>query len=344
MKKYLLLPALAVTALMISGCSVSSQDGVVATEKRSGGFMGLATKDDIEVNSAKAFAGAKNVVIASFKVGFNESKNMNKQAGGSGFMSRGFGGRSTGLVKLEGITPDVMQKITDKAYDDFVKQLAAKGYTVMPRSTFTSHEAYQGTKEYDFPYKDDNSGLFSSYGVGTYYSPKAIGNKQPVFLGEIDGVTGGFGFSNPMNAVAKFGKETGTHVLNVTYFVDFAGASGSAGFTTSSISVGQVMSVDKGILGIGSGHQGTFSSGVGSLTLGQPIGSSIQFATVENKTSAAEVGLETSINIISALAGSGTNQTREFVFKANPARYTEAALDVLGRANTSLTNKMAELR
>jgi len=329
-------------AIVLAGCSVTSNDTVMKTEKRSGGFMGLSTTSDVQVDTPKAFSGAQTVVIGGFKVGFNQSKRLQKKAGG--IFSGGFGGKSTGLVKLDGIGPEVHQRIVDQAHEKFVQALVDQGYQVLPRETFTGSPAYAGTKEYDFPYEDDQSGLLSSYGVGTYYSPSQIGPRQPVFLGEIAGVTGGIGASNPMNAVAKFGEQAGAHVINVAYMVDFAGAGGHAGSTFSSLEVGQLMSVDTGLVGIGSGYMGTFSNKVGKLTLGQPIGSEVAFATIENNTSSAEVGVETALNVFSAVLGGGTNQTREFVFHADPEKYAQAALDALDKANSIMTSKMAELR
>ncbi|KAA0890255.1 hypothetical protein [Pusillimonas sp. ANT_WB101] len=331
-----------VLAFGLVGCSVTSQDTVMTTEKRTGGFLGLSTKSDIDVDTPKAFAEVQKVVIGGFKVGFNQSKKLQKKAGG--MFSGGMGGNSTGLVKLDGVSPEVHQRIVNEAHEKFVQALIAQGYEVLPRETFTGNPAYAGTTEYDFPYKHDQSGLFSSYGVGTFYSPSQIGPKQPVFFGEIQGVTGGLGTSNPGIAVAKFGEQTGAHVINVTYLLDFAGAGGHAGGSFSTLGVGQVMSVDAGLLGIGSGYMSTFGNKVGKLTLGQPIGSDIAFATIENTTSSAEVGLETALNVFTAVLGGGTNQTREFVFHADPDKYALAAIDALDKANAALVSKMAELR
>ena len=257
-----------IVAGVLSACSVTSEKGVMQTETRKSGFMGLSVNDTVEVTTPAAFAEKQQVVIGGFKVGFNDSKRLQNKAKGT-FLSSASGGKSTGLVKLEGVSTEAMQAITDKAYSDFVNQLKLQGYTVVDRGNFTGHTSYQKTKEYDFPYKDDNSGLLSSYGTMVYYSPREIGPKQPIFLGEIEGVTGGFGFANPMNAVAAYGEETGIPVLNVTYLVDFAGAGGHESVWSSSLAVGQLLSVDRGVVGIGSGQGGTFSKKIGNMRLGQ---------------------------------------------------------------------------
>lgn len=257
-----------------------------------------------------------------------------------GFLDSGFGGKSTGLAKLEGVPPATMQAVTDQAYAAFVKEMQANGYEVLPRNDFTSHAAYKGTKEYDFPYKEDNSGFLSSYGTAAFYSPTQIGSKQPMFMGDIDGVTGGFGFANPMNAVGKYGEATGVAVLNVSLFLDFAAAGGTSSFSGSTLKVGQLLSVERGFLGIGSGYGGTFSKKIGNMTLGQPIGSKKEFAEVEMTSSDMNVVLETGLNTISAIAGMGTNQSREFVLRADAEKYKAGAEEVLAKATDLFVQRM----
>lgn len=243
MKKLLLAMALTI----LSACAVSQNDGVMKAEKRTGGFMGLSTKDAVEVTTGKAFAGQRKVIIGGFKVGFNESKSMSNKASG-GILGGGFGGRSTGLVKLEGISDATRQSITNAAYKSFVSKLQKRGYTVVNRSEFTGSEDYAGAKKYSFPYEADDSGFLSSYGVANYYSPDALGNEQLVYMGDIPGVTGGFAFGNGSAATSQFADKTKTPVLHVSYLIDFAGSGGHAGMTTSSLEVGQLLSVDQLIL------------------------------------------------------------------------------------------------
>lgn len=340
MKKALLLSALAIT---ITSCAVKANDGVMKAEERSGGLFGLSTNEAVEVDTASAFKGKTDVVIGGFKIGFNESKSMQNKASG-GIFGVSSGGRSSGKVKLENIDDSTRQQITDAIYNDFVADLKAKGYNVRNRSEFISSKAYDGTKEYDFPYENDDSGFLSSYGVARYFSPTSIGNKQPIFMGEIDGVTGGFAFANPMNAASTYSDSTGTAVINVAYFVDFAGKGGHESMNYSSLEVGQLLSVDQGKLGFTGGQGGSFSSAIGSMTLGQPIASDKEFAKVINNSSDVDVGVETALNVFSTVIGGGTNQSREFVFDADKAKYKDAAIDALKKANDQFVGKMSSLK
>jgi len=330
-----------VALFMLAGCSVSSkQDGTVKAQTRKGGFLGLSERDAVEVDTAKAFAGRKQVVVGSFKVGFNVSKRMQQKAGS------GFGGKSTGLVKLEGVSPSVMQKVTDQAYTDFLAELKAAGYTVVDRSRLTGSATWRKAKTYDFPYTSDQSGFLSEYGQATWYAPSALGKSQPVFMGEIQGVTGGFGHDNANMAAGTFGKESGIPVVSAAYFVDFAGAEGHGGgfSATSSLKVGQLLAVDRGRLSMIAGHGGSFSTDVGYLDLGQPVASQRTYARIEETSTGVDKGVETAANVFSAVLGGGTNQTRKFVYHADATKYQAAAVEVLKKANDRFTNKMAELR
>ncbi len=343
--------AAAVVLGAASGCAtVGTQEGVMTTETRKGGFMGLSTKDNVESQYDQAFKGVQQVVIGGFKVGFNQSKRYENKRSGGLFQPDI---RATGLVKLDGVDAQVQQQITDKFYEDFVALLAAKGYEVVSREIFTRTPEYETVKETDFPYTDDQSGLFSSYGVGTVFSPTQLGGKQPFFPGEIQASAfSGFSGMSLANALSKFATHSDARVVNVSFTVDFAGTSSGDFFSGKLLEVGQLMSVDKGVVGITSGNKGVYAHRTGQLTLGQPVGSEVQFATIENMTSATEAGLETTANVVAGLLSGGLtgamarsqNQSREYVFHAEPDKYAEAALDALTKASHVMVDKMMELR
>ncbi|MFA7579554.1 hypothetical protein [Castellaniella sp.] len=315
--------------------------------------MNLVTNDDIEVKNAKAFAGIQDVVIGGFKVGFNESKTVT----GS---SRLVGGRTTGEMKLEGIDGATLQRITDQAYEDFVNRLEASGYRILPRETFTSHPLYAKLSEHDFPFRDDNSSLFSSYGVGNYYIPTTMGSKQVFFPDEVPQSkssdlsamfksTPGQGLSaiGLTGTLQEFSEKTKVPLINVTYLVDFAAGS-SAGFSMQQLKLGQLMSVDYGVLGLTTGYGGTFSSNNGKLALGQPVPSDKPFATMEDETSTGSQVAEGAFNLlfkggILGAAGVGGDHTRTYVFRTEPEKFAAAALDVLDKTNELMVSKLAQL-
>ena len=342
--------ALAVVVAAIGGCAtVGTGDGVMSTQTRTGGFMGLSTKDNVETEYEQAFKGVTKVLIGGFKVGFNQSKRYENKRSGGLFRPDV---RATGLVKLEGIDAEAQQRITDEFYAQFLALLAEKGYEVLPRETFTRVPEYSNVNETDFPYTDDQSGIFSSYGVGTIFSPTQLGGKQPFFPGEVDqGAFSGFSGMGLVNALSRFATHSDARVINVSFTVDFAGTSSGDFFSGKILEVGQLMSVDNAVLGITGGSTGVWAHRTGRLSLGQPVGSDIAFATVENVTSDTEAALETTANVVTGLLQGGLsgalrksqNQTREYVFHAEREKYAEAARDALAKASKSMLEKMTQL-
>lgn len=334
----------------LAGCStVKSSDGVMKAETRKGGFMGLATKDDVEVDYEKGFAGVNKLVIGGFKVGFNDSKELKQKQSNIFRPSTS----QTGLVKLDGVDQATRQQITDDMYEHFIQTLKSGGYQLVSRDELTSIPAYKEVKETDFPYEDDDSSLFSSYGVGHFYSPSQIGPKQPLFPGELKnpGMFAGFSGMGIAKAVDSFAKVSDARVINVAYIVDFAGAS-SGDFFSTAMEVSQIMTVDSAILGISKGGSGVQTAATGRLTLGQPIASEIAFSQIRDDTNEVEAGALLAVNLVTGFftggvagaASQSTNQTREYVFIADQEKYADAAKDVLAKANTLLTTKMVELR
>ena len=340
-----------VIVALLSGCAAVQvrQDGTATAEKRSGGFMGLVTKDDIEVSYAAAFNDVRKVVIGGFKVGFNESKKFSEQS--SGVLTPAT--TTTALVKLAGIEPSVQQQITDKVYDDFVGFLKASGYEVVPREQFTNTPAYKNLTASDFPFKVDQSGIFSSYGVGHYYSPTQIGSKQVFFPGENDAeFFSGFAGASAMQVSDKFSQDTDIRVLGVSLMLDFAGASSGEMFSSTKLEIGQLMSVDSGQIIISRADKGIRTAQTGTLTLGQPVYSEKTFANITNITSDTDVAVQAAGNAVLGLLRGGllgavsqqASQTREFRYDAEPAAYTAAAQDALDKTASLLVEKMASLR
>lgn len=327
--------ALLLASTMLTACAVQSTSGGTAPDEAKGGLFGLASADDLQVETAGAFKDKKEVVIGSFQISFLEEKKASKKAGG-GLMGNGFGGKSSAHLELTGLDTARFQAITEAAYADFVKKLQAAGYSVTDRTALANHEDFKGVSSEASPQREESS-FFGSSVTQTTVAPKAIDRIY----------AGGFGFSNSLTGAAVVAEKTKVPVLFVTYTVDFANAGGHGGAwtMTSSVEVGQGISVPPGggvtIVG---GHMGTFSSAVGSVKLGQPVYSKTTFGEVVGTTSDAAVGLEAAVNVIGALGGVGTNQSRSFEVKANPAKYSEVTTKVLGDANSKLVDKMAALR
>lgn len=334
-----------IVILTLTACGVSSTDGVVSRGKNSSGFMGLSTNDDVEVTGKEALKGVKDVVIASFKVGFSESSVAHKKAGG-GLFSSGSGGNAKGKVKLEGISESLRKEITETAYNDFVAKLKSNGYNVISRSKLTSSEQYGKAKKYKFPYLVDNSGWFSDYGKTYFYQPASFGNEGILFSNDIQGETGGFAFANGNMQASEYAKANNVAVISATYFVDFVAAGGHGGrwSTTASVEVGQNLAVTSGSLKVIKDYSSTFNAGQADVKLGQPVESGKEFGTIKDVTTTTDKTVQEVTNVLSIVMGQGTNRSRDYVIKANPSKFKAQTIDVLKDTNKALIAKAASLR
>lgn len=330
---------------VLSACGVSSTDGVISRDKNSGGFMGLTENSTIEVDGESALKGVSNVVVGSFKVGFVDSASNSRKAGG-GLLSSGFGGKASGKVKLEGVSDATKQAITEAAYKDFLGQLRTSGFKIAARSGFVASSSYSGATKYDFPYEADDSGFLSAYGVSRFYQPKSFGSKGIMFMNDIPDVSGGFAFSNGQTAAAEYALANKVAVISATYLVDFAAAGGHGGSwsMSASVEVGQNLAVTTGSVKFAVDQTSTFTSGMANVSIGQPIESNEEFGEIIDDTSDANVAVQETLNVITALAGHGTNRSREYVIKADPKKYSAITRSLLKKANQMALDKAASLK
>lgn len=328
----------AIAFASISACGVNATQGVVKPPSQTSGPFGMITHEEVDVEGDKAFSGVNKLVIGGFKVGFITAKEEQEKAG------TGIGGRSSAVLELQGLTPEVMQNITDKAYSDLLAQLKASGYEVVNRAELTGSAEFSKANHEPSPLTEESS-FFGSNNDVTYVAPKDIG-KLYFFLGDT-GPSGGFGFDNPTTAASTFADKTKLPVLSVSYTLDFASKNGSGGSfaSTSALEVGQALSAIPGSgINLFGGAAGTFSTANGSIKLGQAITSPDTFGEIEMTTSDTMKVLETASNVAGVLLGAGSNQSRDFVLKADPAKYSSGASGVLNKANGDLLRSMKALR
>ena len=340
----------ALCAVLLLGACVggpSATQNVTSAGERSGGLFGLAKADTIKVETPAAFKGANDVVIGGFTVGFLTQKSDSAKAGG-GLLGNGMGGKSTAHSTLNGIDKATLQAITDDVYAKFVADLKAKGYNVVDRKTLLDNSTFAGTKDYASPYEDSTGGIFSKGTLTTYYAPSSFNGKMKIFMGDIPSTMGGFAFGNPTTAAATIADKGGPRILHAAYLVDFANADAYGGWArmSSSISVGQGLTVvpEGTKLGVIGGQAGTFSSKIGTISLGQPISSKKEFASVTDATTSTDMAMQGVANVIGVIGGVGTNASRDYTFNARKADYKAAALDALNKTNAALLDKMAGLK
>ena len=334
-KKLAVLPLL----VALAGCVPSAATNVVQASERSSGPFGLVTVADIKVDTGAAFKGLDKVAIGSFTMGFATFKIASAKEGKGGTAARN---------TLEGVDDATMQAVTDAAYKSFLASLQANGYTIVDRGELMANADFGGTKSYPSPYEDSSGGLLQAKNVTRYFAPTGFDGIK-FFMGDLPNVMGGFATNNPTVGAAKYAAATGTKVLHVVYTLDFANNTNTTGgvlrlTTTVKMAQGLTVVPELSKIAVTADQGGLLATGNGSVTLGQPITSTKDFATVDNSTSGADIGAQAAVNVLSVMVGTGVTQRRDFTFTARPDDYKLASLDAFEQANSALVNKMASLR
>jgi len=334
---------IAVATLLLSACNSavsmvsdamqpSSQERQTAAPKTSG-FK-------TEVDTAKAFAGKRDVVIGGFKVSFvTREKSSSKPRGG--LLSGPSVARAAAETYLADVPNEMMQAITDAAYADFKAQLKAQGYNVRPFSFLTGNKTFNGATTKASPLKSTEP-MPAMNADALIFAPS--GQKLRLFAVQGDGVQA-YGWGSPEASFSQAAAELGVPVLDAFYVVDFTDFDGYSSRTTAAMSVGQMLKVIKGDLYITAGQGGTFSTNQGRISLAEWVYSEAQFCSIEKreKSGAGKVGSVLATGM-SVLLGGGTRSFDEFDFKADAGKYRAIATTNLTNANAALIGKMAALR
>ncbi len=322
----------------VTACSPSATNGVTKGQEVHSGPFGMITADSVKVDTSAAFKGLQKVTVGSYTIGFATYKTASAKV---------MKGSSSGHNTLLGIDDATMQKITDESYKNFVADLKAKGYTVVDRSELMANKDFNSTKTYPNPYEDSTSGFFGEASKLKYFAPSSF-NGVKIFMGDIVGTMGGFATDSPTVGAAKYFDVSGVKVIHAIYVLDFANNDTSGGLSrwSTQVKIGQGMTVipTASKLSVSADQGGLMATGNGSITIGQPISSDKEFATVSDKTSDTHMVAEGAANVIATLGGIGGSQSRDFEFQARPKDFKAAASDAIEQANTVLVGKMSELK
>lgn len=311
----------------------------------------LAAKDvePVKISGPTNVKGVTTVTVGAFNVGFIfESIDSTAATGG---MLGAFGGTTKAKSELVGVTPAMMQAVTDAAYADFTAQLTASGYMVQAPSDLFGHAALAKTKSQDMPLDINVALEKGSKGKATYYKPSAL----PSLL-MIPGDFQGSGMSSiGMNmaagqanmALSNFAKETNVGVVDVVYLIDFSQQKRPGAFSFGGLQVNSALSVSAGYSRVTliapSGKQAV-------ITVKAPIAVEGEFVEKSDASSGSDKALQSGANVMGGLAavaglgGMRFGKTRKFAFTAKPGQYEEGAAKAANLASTMLISQMGALR
>lgn len=302
--------------------------------------------EPVKVTSAANIKGTQRVTIGQFTIGFLIERKDSTKAGG-GLMGSGFGGRSTVRSTLAGYTQAELQEIVDAAYGDLVTQLTAAGFEVADRSPLDSHPAMAraqgepGPKEMTtITGRDDKAKVLfiaASQTAPLRLMPGDVAASGFGAMGLImSGSQAALGFSN-------YAKDTGTRVVNVVYYLDFAKSEEYGGWFRNSSAVnvegGLAMMETQSKLSIIGPNNKT-----GSLALAEPVAIGGNFFRKADSMGSGEKVSNALGNAIGLLGGVGTNSSKKFTFTPEPGAYSAGARQLATEANQVLVSKLATLR
>jgi len=306
----------------------------------------IAAESLVKVSSPQAVKGTGSVVIGAFNVGFIfESVDNTKKTGG---MIGAFGGATRAKSVLAGVTPAMMQAITDAAYADFTARLQASGFTVAPADGLFSTPDFTRVKPLAAPYDASVQLDKHSTGKATFLKPAAV---PTMFMLPGDLTASGFsGMGVTMAAgtnqyvVSQYAKSSGQTIVDVTYLVDFSDVRRPGAFSMAGVQVNSGMSVTSDFSRVTliapSGKSAT-------VTLNDPAAVEGDFADKADTTK--DKAVQSAMNIaggVAAAFGAGTFQfgkSRTFTFTAKAA-YVEGAVKAAALANDRIVTQLAVLR
>jgi hypothetical protein len=305
-----------------------------------------AAEPTVKVGSAQAAKGTRTVVIGAFNVGFIFQSVDNSKA--SGGMLGAFGGTTKANSVLEGVTPQMMQAITDAAYLDFKSQLAAKGFAVADAAPLFASPDFKRVKVMPSPYEASVQLDKKSKGKATYYKPTSL-PAQFMLPGDVpsSGMSGlGLTMAAGTNqyGVSQFAKTAGQAVVDVVYLIDFSNVKRPGAFSFGGLKVNSGMSVVDDLSKL---SLVTPAGKTSTITINEAVAVEGDFADMRDTTKGA--GLQKAANIFGGLAAVGGlggmrfGKTKTFTFTAKPA-YAEGAIKAATLANARLTEQLAALR
>ena len=293
--------------------------------------------------------GVTTVTIGAFNVGFIfESTDQTKASGG---LMGAFGGTTKAKSELVGVTPEMMQAVTDAAYADFVAQLSAGGYTIQPAADLFGHPALAKTKSQDVPLDINIALEKGSKGKASYYKPSALPSLLMVpgdFLGSgMSSIGMNMAAGQASAALSSYAKAAGVGVIDVVYLIDFSQQKRPGAFSFGGIQVNSGLSVtadySRVTLIAPSGKQSV-------ITIKAPVAVEGEFVEKADASSGTDKALQSTANVAGGLAavagfgGLGFGKTRKFAFTAKPGPYEEGAAKAASLASAMLIGRLGALR
>lgn len=309
--------------LFLVGCGGVTQSQNVKPAEHKGGFLGLSKADAITLQGEKAIKGETNVVIPRFRIAFYTENNP------GGYSSRS-GSKVVIHSTLSNVDAQLLQNITDKAYETFVSQLSAKGFNVLPKEQLNQSPTYNKFALTQTQTKEE--ALFGPDAI--YVSPSGMKTSDAT-------ISKGFEIQGLL-------KDFQASFIEVTLYVSYlAQQTKETMMVVTGLEVGQVPTVVPGSMLQFYGYEASKCVGycpdtVAHVRLGQPIFTQDSMGELKEVTSTTDK-LGDTISMVGSWMTSGLKikNTKRYELVANPPMYEKAMLNVLSKTTSSMVETLS---
>ena len=300
------------------------------------------------------FKGAKKVVIDHFGVEFITT-----------LKARGSGGGSSANIdaKLEGVSDQAMQALTDRAYADTVAALTQAGFEVVPADELQAQPLYQqlmGKVAHDAPYVVDDSGaysrIFAPAGMKAVFKSGAdnrgtIGDRMDAFNSKYQG------------EFSDVAKSLGVYLVRFHYLASFGTTTSSKGFLANmagkaraAVETGPTLMAKSTLVQVIS-HEGAriFANsprgGNANIWLDAPLAVKADGYALEETTTADSKrsdgvanALSVGLNLLTGGRGASQTNNKTMVVKLTEENFSESYLRMISQARDAFVEKLVSAR
>lgn len=302
-------------------------------------------KPELAIKDKGAMQGATQVAVVAFNVGFIfESIDATAATGG---LMGAFGGTTKAKSALVGVTPEMMQQITDAAYNDFIARLGAAGLTVADPAVVFADAGFAKVKGVDSPVDINIALEKGSKGKATYYKPSLLAQQIMVpgdFVGSGMSSLGlNMAAGQNLGHLGSYAKAAGMPVIDVTYLIDFSDQKRPGAFSFGGLKVNANLSV------VPTYSRTTVIGANGksnTITVGRPVAVEGEFIEVADASSGTDKAVQSAANVAGGaaaaigLGGLRFGKTRKFEFIAKKGVYEEGATKAASLANEKVVGAL----
>lgn len=289
--------------------------GVQEAQKKKSGFIIKRAIDDIKVDGKeKSLKGKTKIIIPFFRLNFVTDDKYRNSVGGAT-------STSTSKVKssLEGVEPEVMQRVTDEMYADLIAQLQRAGYEVVSNDLLNGSEKYQ---KLDDEYPEVKKDVVKVTPSGLTF-PGRFRDPAPDISEDLDALVLKADFDVDFLVINR--NESRFNLLKDKSHVDVTQGVNAVGVIT-------VYAEDK----------------MTTITVQQPVTSQRPFGVLSDETSALskvnDVAVFASGWVTGQGLGSKRQTSRDFDVIADNNQYRLAVGDVFVQINRKVADILKELR